>query len=228
MNWAYNIHERNKVAIALCAVFVIIVLANWWTSFSMQQVNSQFKSVYQDRLVPSLNITAMQERYYQNLILLEDHMETQSEEQELQLHANFMQNLAEVDSLLAKYQTSYLTQKEATDLQKLKSAVKKLTQLQLKALDLSHTRDKAAAATMYKSEVVPAFNQMLLPLHALSQLQQEVGQELYTSAERQLNSLKTLSYLIIAMAVILALLVGTLLQTSRKLKNIKPQNYHLN
>lgn len=228
MKWTYRIRERNKVALALGAVFLIIVLANWWVSFSMQQVSTQFRSVYQDRLVPALDIAAMQERYYQNLMLLEEHMQAQSEEQELQLHASFIQNLKEVDSLLAKYETTYLTQKEVADLENLKAAVGKLTQLQLKAMDTSHARDKAAAANMYKMEVVPAFNQMLLPLHSLSQLQQEVGHELYASAERQLSSLKTLSYLVIALAVILALLVGSLLQTSREIKNIKPQNYHLN
>lgn len=228
MKWTYKIRERNKVALALGAVFLIIVTANWWVSYSMQEVSTQFKSVYQDRLVPALDIAAMQERYYQNLILLEEHMQAQTEEQELQLHTEFLSNLKEVDSLLAKYETTYLTAQEAADLQQLKSTVSRLNQLQLKAMNLSHARDKAAAANVYKTEVVPAFNQMLLPLHALSQLQQEVGHELYAAAEKQMSSLKTLSYLVIALAVILALLVGALLQTSRKIYNIKPQNYHLN
>lgn len=99
MNWTYKIPERNKIALALGAVFLIIVLANWWVSYSMKQVSHQFKSVYQDRLVPALDIAAMQERYYQNLMLLEEHMQTQSREQERQLRARFLENLQEVDSL---------------------------------------------------------------------------------------------------------------------------------
>lgn len=228
MNWTYRIRERNKVALALGAVFLIIVLANWWVSYSMKEVSTQFKSVYQDRLVPALDIAAMQERYYQNLMLLEEHMQAQSAEQEVQLQAKFNQNIKEVDSLLAKYETTYLTQKEAEDLQEFKTALRQLTDLQHAAMNLSKTSDKAAAANMYTTEVVPAFNQMLLPLHALSQLQQEVGHELYASAEKQLSSLKTLSYLVIALAVILALLVGALLQTSRSMKRIKAQKFHLN
>ncbi|RDV14758.1 hypothetical protein DXT99_12370 [Pontibacter diazotrophicus] len=228
MNWTYRIRERNKVALALAAVFMIIVLANWWVSYSMKEVSTQFKSVYQDRLIPALDIAAMQERYYQNLMLLEEHMQAQSEEQELHLQAKFNQNIKEVDSLLAKYETTYLTQKEAEDLQEFKTALRQLTDLQHAAMNLSQSSDKAAAANMYTTEVVPAFNQMLLPLHALSQLQQEVGHELYASAEKQLSSLKTLSYLVIALAVILALLVGALLQTSRSMKRIKAQKFHLN
>ncbi|WP_162053834.1 MCP four helix bundle domain-containing protein [Pontibacter pamirensis] len=228
MNWTYRIREQNKVALALGAVFIIIVLANWWVSYSMKEVSNQFKSVYQDRLVPALDIAAMQERYYQNLMLLEEHMQAQSKEQELHLQAKFNQNIKEVDSLLAKYETTLLTQKEAEDLQEFKAALRQLTELQHAAMNLSQTSDKAAASSMYTTEVVPAFNQMLLPLHALSKLQQEVGHELYASAEKQLSSLKTLSYLVIALAVILALLVGALLQTSRSMKHIKPQKFHLN
>lgn len=228
MNWTYRIRERNKVALALGAVFLIIVLANWWVSYSMQAVSTQFRSVYHDRLIPALDIAAMQERYYQNLMLLEEHMQADSEEQELHLQAKFIQNMTEVDSLLAKYETTYLTDKEAADLQQFKAALRQLTQLQYAAMELSKSSDKAAAASMYSKEVVPAFNQMLLPLHALSQLQQEVGHELYASAERQLSSLKTLSYLVICLAVILALLVGALLQTSRSMKRIKLQKFHLN
>lgn len=228
MSWTYKIRERNKIALALGAVFLIIVLANWWVSYSMKQVSTQFKSVYQDRLVPALDIAAMQERYYMNLMLLEEHMQAPSEEQELQLEASFAQNLKEVDSLLAKYENTYLTPQEAQNLQTFKEALRQLTQLQHTAMHISKSGDKTAAVNLYKTEVVPSFNQVLLPLHALSQLQQQVGQELYASAERQLSSLKTLSYLVIALAVVLALLVGTLLRSSRKIITIKPQNYHLN
>ena len=75
MNRIIKNKERQKIAIALCAVFVIIVLANWWVSHSMTQVSSQFASVYHDRLVPALDLAAMQERYYQNRMLLEEHLE---------------------------------------------------------------------------------------------------------------------------------------------------------
>ena len=56
MNWVYSIKKRDQVALVLGAVFAIIVLANWFASYSIGQVSSQFRSVYQDRLVPSLDI----------------------------------------------------------------------------------------------------------------------------------------------------------------------------
>ena len=142
--------------------------------------------------------------------------------------AEIQQNEADLDSLLRKFQATYLTRQENLDLQAYQQADRNYARIQETILVRSHTGDKAAALAMFREEGMAAFQELLQPLHALSQLQEEVGQELYEDAERQMKSLKVLSYLVIAMAVILALLVGTLLQSSRKLNNIKPQKYHLN
>lgn len=85
--------ERQKTALALCAVFVIIVLANWWVSYSMTRVSSQFASVYHDRLVPALDIAAMQERYYQNRMLLEEHLQAEDTAQQQRLEGSLQQHI---------------------------------------------------------------------------------------------------------------------------------------
>jgi hypothetical protein len=194
----------------------------------MTQVSRQFKSVYQDRLVPALDIAAMQERYYQNRMLLEEHLKTEEEVQLLYIEESLQQHALEIDSLAAKYEATYLTNQETKDLNAFKEAVKHLTAAQQQVLILSREKKKSAAAALYKAEVVPAFNELLNPMHALSKLQQDVGHELYASAEQQLLSLKMLSYLVIGLAVILAVLVGVLLQQNRKVVQIKPQQFHLN
>lgn len=220
--------DRHKIALALCAVFTIIVLANWWVSYSMTQVSSQFESVYQDRLVPALDIAAMQERYYQNRMLLEEHLHVEDPVQQQRVEASLQQHIQEIDSVSAKYEATYLTSQETKDLQQYKQAVKRLTAAQLQVVELSRAGDKAAATSLYKAQVVPAFNELLMPIHALSRLQQDVGHELYAASEQQLNSLKMLSSLVVACAVILALLVGVLLQNKRQKIRIKPQQFHLN
>ena len=220
--------ERQKIALALCAVFVIIIVANWWVSCSMTQVSSQFASVYHDRLVPALDIAAMQERYYQNRMLLEEHLQEDDPAQEQRIEESLQQHIREIDSLSTKYEATYLTNQETKDLEQYKHAVKRLTAAQARFIELSSGDNKSAAADLYEAEVVPAFNQLLMPMHALSKLQQDVGHELYASAERQLHSLKMLASLVVACAVILALLVGVLLQTNRHKIRIKPQQFHLN
>ena len=228
MNRIIKNKERQKIALALCAVFVIIVLANWWVSHSMTQVSSQFASVYHDRLVPALDLAAMQERYYQNRMLLEEHLLAEEPAQQQRIEKQLQQRTAEIDSLSAKYEATYLTKQESQDLRQYKQAVAHLTAVQTQALELSRAGNKAAAEGIYKAEVVPAFDQLLMPMHALSSLQEDVGHELYASAERQLNSLRMLSSFVVACAVILALLVGVLLQNKRQKIRIKPQQFHLN
>ncbi|ARS35069.1 MCP four helix bundle domain-containing protein [Pontibacter actiniarum] len=228
MSWSFQIKQRDRIALALAAVFLIIVLANWFVNYSMTQVSGQFRSVYEDRLVPALDISAMQERYYQNRLLVEEHLLSQDPALQKQLAQEIRANEAELDSLVLKFKHTYLTSQEQQDLQAFLQADRQFRDTQQAILARSHAGDKPAATDMYKKEGAQAFQQLLEPLHALSQLQEKVGHELYANAERQMKSLKVLSYLVIALAVILALLVGTLMQTSRKLRNVMPQKFHLN
>ncbi|MCX2741878.1 MCP four helix bundle domain-containing protein [Pontibacter anaerobius] len=228
MTWSFRIGNRNRIALALGFVFLLILLANWLVSYNMTKVSSQFKSVYADRLVPALDISAMQERYYQNRLLLEEHLLTDAQEEEQRIMQAIEQNEVELDSLLRKFQATYLTKQETKDLDMYRQAARQYAKAQQTILVMSHTGDKGAALKLFRKEGMAAFQEVLQPLHALSHLQEQVGQELYANAERQMNSLKVISYLVIALAIILALLVGSLLQTSRQLKSIKPQKYHLN
>lgn len=228
MNWSFRIGNRNRIALALGLVFLIIMAANWFVGFSMTKVSSQFESVYADRLVPALDISAMMERYYQNRLLVEDHLLTSSPEEEMQILANIERNEAELDSLLQKFQATFLTPQESRDLEAYLNAKKEYSKAQQAILVMSHTGDKAAAKAIFRDQGTDTFQKLLQPLHALSQIQEQVGHQLYENADRQMKSLKVLSSLVIALAIILALFVGTLLQSSRKLTNIKPQKFHLN
>ncbi|WP_299757203.1 MCP four helix bundle domain-containing protein [uncultured Pontibacter sp.] len=228
MDWSFRISHRNRIALALAFVFLIIVLANWFVSYSMTKVSQRFESVYADRLVPALDISAMQEKYYQNRLLLEEHLLATTAKEEKQIMQQIEQNETDLDSLLHKFRATYLTSQESEDLNEYLKAGERYSKVQQTILVMSHTQDKATAMAMFRQEGMQSFQELLLPLHALSQLQEEVGHELYADSERQMKSLKVLSYLVIALAVILALLVGSLLQASRQLKHIKPQKYHLN
>ena len=223
-----NNRQRSRIAFALCAVFIIIVLANWWVSYTMTKVSSQVESVYQDRLVPALDIAAIQERYYQNRVLLEEHLHTEAPALQRQLENSLHKNMQEIDSLAAKYEATFLTSQETENLQLYKDAVAHLTTVQLQAIERSRAGDKAAAILLYRAEVVPAFNTLLLPMHALSKLQQDVGHEVCASAEQKLSTLQMLSTMVIVLAVVLALLVGVLLQSRHQNIRINPQQFHLN
>lgn len=228
MSWNYRINQRDRIALALGAVFLIIVLANWLVGYSMQQVSGQFRSVYEDRLKPALYISAMQEHYYQSQMLLEKHIAAPDAPAKAALQEELETHRTALDSLVKMYEVTYLTNQESRDFAYYLHADSDLNEATEEILELSGQGQQARALYLFRADAKPAFRRLLRPLHALSQLQEEVGHELYASAESRIKGLKVLSYLVIGMAVILALLVGTLLQTSRKLKQVKPQHFHLN
>jgi len=194
----------------------------------MDRVSRNFQSVYQDRLVPSMDISDMLERYYQNRMLLEEHILATSANTQDSLQLLIVANTKAIDSLVTKFEATYLVDKELKELAMYKTQFAGLVKVQDNILALSINGDKAAARKLYRTEGYTAFQKLLEPLHALIKVQGNVGQELYTSADKSVKLLKALTYLVIGLAVIIALIVGTLLQTSRKLNNVKPQKYHLN
>jgi hypothetical protein len=228
MKWVYSLKKRDQIAFALGSVFGIIILANWFASYSIDKVNNQFRSVYQDRLVPSLDISEVMERYYQNRIYLEEHVLSDVQRQQDSLQQLVQANTVAIDSLIHKFENTYLIERESIGLAQYKQQFEKLVAVQDRILELSRSGKKEQAKQLYSTEGHEAFLHLLEPLHGLIRLQGEVGQELYESAERQVKTLKVLSYLVIGLSVFIALLVATLLQASRKLKNIKPQNYRWN
>jgi hypothetical protein len=228
MNWAYRITKRDKVAFALGSVFAIIILANWFASYSIGKVSNQFRSVYQDRLVPSLVISDVMERYYQNRLTLEEHILSSSVGEQDSLHSVVAANTMEIEALINQFEKTYLIERESRGLAEYKKHFANLVAVQDRILNLSKTGNRTKAEHLYRTEAHTAFLHLMEPLHELIQVQGEVGQELYQSADRQVKTLKILSYLVIGMSVFIALLVATLLQATRKLNNIKPQNYHLN
>ncbi|WP_299821944.1 MCP four helix bundle domain-containing protein [uncultured Pontibacter sp.] len=227
MDWSINLKQRDKIALALGFIFLVIVLSNWFMNYSMKQVSGQFKSVYEDRLIPALDIAAIMERSYKNHLLLEEHILEGDRNTKNELNLAIKNNQYEIDSILVKFEATYLTDKERQNLESYKKAQHSLVNVQKAILAESSNFDTAARKS-YNTTGKAAFQQVLNPLHDLSEIQETVGHELLDSAERQMNTIKVLSRLVIAMAVIIALLVATLLQTSRKLNSIKQQNYHLN
>lgn len=228
MNWAYRITKRDKVAFALGSVFAIIILANWFASYSIGRVSNQFSEVYHDRLVPSLVISEVMERYYQNRLTLEDHILSGSAAQQDSLQQLVEANTMEIEALISQFEKTYLIERESAGLATYNKEFGKLVAVQDRILKLSSEGEKAQAEHLYRTEGHQAFLHLLEPLHELIKLQGEVGKELYQSADRQVKTLKVLSYLVIGMSVFIALLVATLLQATRKLNNIKPQNFRMN
>ncbi|GAB3202098.1 hypothetical protein ABID22_003692 [Pontibacter aydingkolensis] len=228
MNWSINLRQRDKIALALGFIFLVIVLANWFVNYSMKQISGQFKSVYEDRLIPALDISAIVELSYKNHLLLEEHILESDLSVKNKLSEQITRNQHEIDSILVKFEATYLTKEERIDLESYKQARQDLLAVQQNILRQSGNLNTIAARDSYTTAGNASFQLLLNPLHDLGKIQETIGHDLLDSAERQMNMIKVLSTLVIAMAVIIALLVTTLLQTSRKLNSIKQQNFHLN
>jgi len=228
MSWIYSNRQRSKMALGLGVLFLLIIFTNWFMNFSMNRVSWQFDSVYHDRLVPSLDISAMLEHHYESRALLEQFIAVEDAHTQKRLQQSIAVHTAALDSLQHKFKSTYLTNKERQYLHQYNRSATAWQQLQRQLITLRNTHNQETAINLYQQQGQGTFTRVLEPLHLLLKLQEEVGQTLHQAANQQVKALKTLSYLVIALAVLLALFITVLLQTSRKLKHLKPQQFNLN
>ncbi len=225
MIWNLSGRQRYRMAMALAVGFVLIFAASWFVNHTIGKINEEFKSVYDDRLVPAADIARLVERFYQNQILLEQHLHVQSATEKASIQQEVEQHNKTIAQLIAKYSVTYFTEKEEAYFKEFASANKQLQNLQTQILE---SDNQSIATGIYNKAYKAQIHTLLEQLHLLTSLQEEVGQELYLTAERQVKLLKMISSLVIAIAMIIALFVGSLMQSSRKIAAVKPQKFHLN
>lgn len=127
MSWTYSNRQRSKTALGLGVLFLLIIFTNWFMNFSMNRVSGQFDSVYHDRLVPALDISAMLEHHYESRALLEQLVAAEDAHTQKKLQQSIAVHTAALDSLQYKFKATYLTNKERQYLHQYNRPLSKLT-----------------------------------------------------------------------------------------------------
>ncbi|GAB3260312.1 hypothetical protein GCM10027347_24520 [Larkinella harenae] len=227
MKWSFVIQQKLKAAVLLTGIMLLIVVFTFLSRGHIKDIDKSFSAIYQDRLIPAVDMVYLSENLYTKRLLVEKYLYSTTDltpdQVVLQLKA---QNLA-IDSLIRNFEKTKLTVDEAKSLQAFKSRVEEYAALERNILRLSSAGNREAGAVLFNGDGLTVFSKSIKRLNELIDIQYTEGQSLVRASKNDSSQFNMLSSLQIAVAVIIGLLVLGLIHNS-KIINQDRQPFHLN
>lgn len=199
-----KLSNREKIVIYFLGILVLLNLVTVIYTHNLKIVSEDFKSMLDDRLVPSYDISTIQEGFYKNRLNLEAlifRVDTNNN----YLHDRILENNTIIDSVLLKFSKTKLTEKEAFELASLRDKIADYRSLEERIEILYRQEDVSSAQELFRDDGLMSFQRLNDELHNLSYLQIEVGGELYRDSRDNLITINLISYFSIAVAIFLAI-----------------------
>jgi hypothetical protein len=194
---------------------------------SVKNMNESFISLYNDRLVPAMDLYHIVENLYARRNIIESVLYTKAEAYQLDLRGNLARYNRNIDSLVNKYEKTYLVQQEKVQLQDLKKNLKDIMAMEQRLVSDIYNNQTPAALNRYERQGKAMFSNASNYLTKLIDTQKQVGNEIITDTERIVSGSKIYSNLQLALAILIGILIVGILFTSNVV-NIRNDKYNLN
>lgn len=229
MRFAYSVKQKIKIATLLFAVMACTIMIRLLEDKSVKSMNQSFVSMYNDRLIPATDLFYVAENAYAKIFLLEEALYVPAAQafnfKELSRKtAGFN---AAIDSLIKKYEKTFLVKQEKTLLAELKTRLFTTAEVEQKILFSANTQDLATARKLYENIGRESSAKTIQKLSELMSVQSTVGQELLKDSEFMVSGSKLYSTLQIALAIVIGILIVGIVFTSNVV-NIRNDKFNLN
>ncbi len=227
MKWAFAIHQKQKVALLLGCILIVIILSTIAERSNMGDINRSFTSIYNDRLIPATEIFYLTENLYNKRLLMEKFLFSSTENQTDALRKQLEEHNQNIDSIIVEFEKTYLVGNESKYLAEFKSKASEYVQVEQTVMKFSENGSKKAGLEIFENQGAELFQNTIHKLNQLTQIQSTVGKELIADSQSAMASTNLLFNLQIALAFIICVILQILLLTSRVIKQQK-QPFHLN
>jgi hypothetical protein len=218
-----GLRQRIKSAMLLVAIFGVIILSNVWEKSSMTDLNENFSSIYEDRLLPATYIFHLTDKLYEKRLALEhlaDNPIGHVNEVEGQL---FRYNEA-IDTLVSNFKATYLVAEESASLQRFVQAYDHYNAEEQDVIEKIKKGDEVQSELL---ALESTFYSTKKELTKLSSIQTNIGKDLTTGSEHKFASVSLMNTFEITLMVILAFVIEFLVLGTRELPP-NPKKYKLN
>lgn len=226
MSWTYIIQQKIKMAFLLAGIMALIVITSMVERRHIDDMNKSFISIYNDRLIPATDIFYLMENLYSKRLLMEKHLLEENNEVG-NLREQFNMYDKNINTLILKYEKTYLVDLESKYLEEFKKKVKAYAAIEQSIITLIETGEKKAAVTLYENEGKVIIKSTINHLHNLTEIQSVVGEELIKDSKEIIASSNMMSSLQIILAIIIGAIIQALIFTS-KIVNKKSRDFNLN
>jgi len=218
MKWTYSITQKMTAALVLAAVIGVTMLTNLVERNRFQSLDRSLETLYEDRLMAESYLFQISE----NLHLQEELIWACVSDKG---HAGYNPDTdvaalrAERKEVMAKYYGTYLTDEEAIELNHLQVALDQLD-------DFEHTMNESAEADeAYLADYEAITHDAFSALHALSDIQMEVGANVQQESHKLIIGSISFSHFEMVILLVLAIIIQALVFSSKSLvKTVKKQH----
>lgn len=192
----------------------MIVVATLLSRMNMQGIDKSFSSIYQDRLIPATNIIYLTENLYGKRLSLEKFLLSDEMCSSDEITSGLTAHDSHIDSLIRAFERTYLVDREAQSLGAFKNRVAEYALLEKVIINLYTSGHVAAGKELFEGAGARTFQSTINNLNELTTIQSSVGQELMKETKSDMASFGLISFLQIALAIIIGLIVLALVQNS--------------
>ncbi len=215
MKWFFNLNIKTKLLISFSIVLAFTVIVSYTGYYGMSKITPKMKSMYEDRLVPALDLSEIVKAMYKMRIEVVDHYISQDETEMRNYENQIRENDKIIDGILEKYSKTYLVEEEVQKLADFKKALADYVKLRTETILLSTENKKLAAKKMIFGQAKEAFVEAVKNSEALLQIQGKVADNLHVESDATAENASLT--LLITTVIILLLGMGQAILIANKL-----------
>lgn len=227
MKWTYIIQQKTKVALLLTCIMLLVIVSNLLGRKNIVDINTSFTSIYNDRLIPATDIFYLTQNLYSKKLLMEQFLFSDKENNIAKLQSHLNKHNNSIDSLIQKFEKTYLVDQESRSLAEFKKSVVGYGTIEKSILGLYLNQLKEDAQNLYTNQGKPTLQNAINHLYDLIEIQSSVGKELINDSEDIMYNTNLLSMLQITLAILIGGIIHALVLSS-KVVNHRDQFYDLN
>lgn len=227
MKWSFVIQQKIKAALLLTSIMVLITLSTFISRSNIRTIDESFSSIYQDRLIPTIDIVYLSESLFNKRLLLERHLVSKGTTSPSQVSQQLHRHNQRIDSLITEFKKTYLIEEESQHLQALKIHLGDYAAQEKAILLLSASANDEAGQVLFNGKGADTFQLAIRQLNKLTEIQSIIGQALMKESKSESSQFNLISTLQITIAIIIGLLVLGLIHNATIIKQ-DSQPFHLN
>ncbi|WP_432714803.1 MCP four helix bundle domain-containing protein [Pedobacter sp.] len=220
MKFGYSIKNKMTIALMLFCIMGCSILIRILEDKSIKDMNNAFVSMYNDRLIPATDLFHLAENVYGKRYLLEEalyNIDSIAIDHSFLKHQLAVQNTI-IDSLVGKYEQTFLIKQERKQLDELKTQLIDTKKMENEILSRSDDHSIEAARSLFETKGKTSFSTTTKKLAELTKIQTEVGQELIRNSEFAVSGSRIYSSLQIALAIVIGILIVSIVFASNVVK----------
>lgn len=208
--------NKERILFSFLVVLILINVLTLVTSRNLSDFSYDFKSMLEDRLIPSSDLAKIQEQFYRNRINLEELIYLDDYEDADTVIRHIRENDLRIDRIEDKYAKTHLTEDEKNQLKEFNERFRSYRAIENKIIQYIEQNKFQEASDVYLHESIPAFEKLLNITHRLEDIQVVVGGKLYEHAQKKVKSIQFLAYLSLAIALLTTTYMLKILQFNVK------------